>query len=149
MKSTIAAFSVLALLLAAPTQGKPKKRDLKDRKWIEGKIVCVGCYLESLEGGADAQCTLHAKHAQGLLDRDGALWTFVDNERGHHLITAKELRDRDVQVFGWTWSKAQYIEAYKYRVKTGDRWVVWDYCKTCGFEQGDNGDTGLCPECRE
>lgn len=149
MKCAIVAVIGLAVVSATLSQDKPKKRELKDRKWIEGKIVCIGCHLESLEGGADAQCTLHAKHAQGLLAKDGTLWTFVNNERGHHLIAAKELRDRDVQVFGWTWAKAQYIEAYKYRVQTGDRWVSWDYCRTCGFEQGDNGDTGLCPECRE
>jgi hypothetical protein len=149
MKTLTVVLSALAFL-GTSFQDKPKKRDLQDRKWIEGKIVCIGCHLESLERGADAQCTLHAKHAQGLLAKDGALWTFVDNERGHHLIVAKTLRDKEIQVYGWSWPKAQYIEAYKYRVKAGgDKWVVWDYCKTCGFEQGDNGDTGLCPECRE
>jgi len=131
------AASVLALLaiLAASAQDKPqpgpkKKRDLKDRAWVQGKIVCAGCHLESLEGGADSQCTLHSKHALGFLKDDGTLWTFVDNERGHPVITNKELRDKPIQVYGWTFAKSQYVELYKYKIKVGDAWEIWDYCKT-------------------
>lgn len=107
-----------------------KKRDPKDRVEIAGKIVCIGCTLENQEGGADAQCTLHAKHAQGLLAADGTLWTFVDNAKGHLVITNAKLRDKEVKVLGWKFPKAQYLELSKYQVKEGDKWIGWDYCKT-------------------
>ena len=132
LKAVVPALALLAIL-AASAQDKQqprKKRDLKDRAWIQGKIVCVGCHLEGLEGGADSQCTLHSKHAQGFLKDDGTLWTIVDNERGHPVITKKELRDKQVQVYGWTFAKSQYFELYKYKIKTGDTWEGWDYCKT-------------------
>lgn len=109
---------------------KPEKRKPSDRQWIEGRIVCVGCALENQDGGADSQCTLHAKHAQGLLAADGTLWTFVDNARGHHVVTNAKLRDKEVKVFGWKFAKAQYVEVSKYQLKTGDKWVGYDYCKT-------------------
>lgn len=79
MKTLVAVCALLAVA-AAPEQAK--KRDLKDRVEIAGKIVCIGCTLEK-ESGAEAQCTLHSKHAQGLLDAEGKLWTFVDNAKGH------------------------------------------------------------------
>ena len=122
----MAAFAAIA----AAAQEKPKPRDNKDRLEIAGKIVCIGCALANQEGGAEAQCTLHAKHAQGLLAADGTLWTFVDNARGHLVITNAKLKDKDVKVLGWKFAKAQYVEISKYQVKEGDKWVAWDYCKT-------------------
>ena len=32
--------------------------------------------------------------------------------------------------------------------KEGDKWVAYDYCKTCGFEPGDNKDKDLCDDCK-
>ncbi|MBI2898555.1 MAG: hypothetical protein HYY17_00035 [Planctomycetes bacterium] len=123
--------AALALLtITVQGQDKFKKRDLKDRVEVAGKIVCIGCTLEQREGGADAQCTLHAKHAQGLLLEDGTLWTFVDNARGHHAITNRKLLGRDVKVLGWKFPKAKYVELWKYQVKEGDAWVAYDFCKT-------------------
>jgi hypothetical protein len=146
MKTMAAVMAVLAL--AAEAQEKFKKRDLKDRQEISGKIVCIGCTLEQQDGGADSQCTLNAKHAQGLLMADGTLWTFVDNARGHHLITTDKLKGKEVKVLGWKFPKAQYIEAWKFQLKDGDKWVPYDYCKVCGFEAGhDNKDRDLCDDC--
>lgn len=132
----------------SPGQDKARKRDLKDRADIPGTIVCIGCTLEK-EAGADAQCTLHSKHAQGLLMADGALWTFVDNAKGHLVAGNDKLRGKEVKIFGWKYAKSQYIEVFKYQVKDGDKWIAWDYCKTCGFEKGDNKDTDLCEDCKE
>jgi hypothetical protein len=125
-----AALLALAATAAAVAQEKFRKRDNKDRQELAGKIVCVGCTLENQEGGANAQCTLHAKHAQGLLMADGTLWTFVDNAKGHLVITDTKLKDKEVKVLGWKFPKAQYIELSKYQVKEGDKWVPYDYCKT-------------------
>ena len=111
------------------TQEKPEKRKMKDRKWVEGKIVCIGCQLEK-ERGVNSQCTLHAKHAQGFLDKDGRIWTLVDNARGHGVIANAKLRGKNIRLFGWQFKKHQYLELWKYALKQKDAWVGWDYCKT-------------------
>lgn len=143
---------ILPVLLFATAlfaeDAKPAPRALADRVEIEGTIVCIGCTLEKTDG-ADAQCTLNSKHAQGLLMADGTLWTFIDNARGHLVITNAKLRDKEVRILGWKSPKAQYIEVSKYEVKDGDKWVAYDYCKNCGFEPGDNHDKGVCEDCEK
>jgi len=146
MKTITAVVAVLAL--AGVAQEKFKKRDLKDRQEISGRIVCIGCTLEQQDGGADSQCTLHARHAQGLQMGDGTLWTLVDNGRGHPLITTDKWKGKEVKLAGWKFPKAQYIEVWKFQVKEGDRWVAYDFCKVCGYEAGhDNRDRDLCDDC--
>ena len=130
MKTIAAVVAVLAL--AGVAQEKFKKRDLKDRQEFAGKIVCIGCTLERQDGGADSQCTLHAKHAQGFLAADGALWTIVDNGRGHAVITNPRLKDKEIKILGWKFPKAQYLELWKFQLKDGDKWIAYDYCKVCG-----------------
>ncbi len=137
---------LLASTLALAGDSPAKKRELKDRVEIPGTIVCIGCTLEAW--GADAQQTLYTKHAQGLLLPDGTLWTFVDNAKGHGVVTDTKLRDKEVKVLGWKFAKAQYVEISKYSVKEGDKWVAYDFCKNCGWEAGDNLDTDLCEDCR-
>jgi hypothetical protein len=138
-------------LACLAAQDKPQsKRKLEDRQWIEGKIVCLGCTLAAQEGGAESECTLHAKHAQGLLAPDGTLWTFVHNTKGNCVMTDERLRDKEVKIFGWKFAKAQYIEVFKYQVKEGDKWRPYDFCKVCKFEPDhDNKDTDFCPDCKE
>ena len=147
------AIPVLALFaLAVPPaspQDAPRKRDLEDRQEIAGKIVCIGCTLQALPGGADSQCTLHAKHAQGLLLPDGTLWTFVDNARGHPVLTNAKLRDREVKVLGWRFPKAQYVELWRYDLREGESWVAYDWCRNCGFEKGSHADRDLCEDCEK
>ncbi len=149
--SIIAAMAVLGLAAAALTalagEEPVKKREYKNRQEYVGTIACIGCELE--KRGADAQVALHSKHAQGLLGADGTLWTFIDNARGHHLITHKKLLGKEVKVVGWKFPKTQYIEAWSYFIKKGEKWVHWDYCKICGFEPGDHKGTDLCPGCAE
>ncbi|MBI2931960.1 MAG: hypothetical protein HYY16_09935 [Planctomycetes bacterium] len=123
--------SLLVIVMGIALVGQEfRKRDNKDRQEFAGRIVCVGCTLEKQEGGAEAQCTLHAKHAQGLLRVDGTLWTFVDNARGHAVITNAKLREKEIKILGWRFPKAQYIEVSKYQIKEGERWVPYDFCKT-------------------
>jgi len=144
---TLALF-VAILVVPAAAQDKAPKRDLKARVEIAGKIVCVGCTLEK-EAGADPQCTLHSKHAQGLQGTDGLLYTFLDNAKGHIVMTNDKLRGKEVKILGWKYPKSQVVEVFKYQVKEGDKWVAWDYCKTCGFEKGDNKDADLCEDCKK
>jgi len=149
----------LALTIAALSLGIPgftqddartfKKRELAARVEVPGTIVCIGCTLERRDGGADAQCTLHARHAQGLRCADGTLWTFVDNAKGHLVITDAKLRGKEVKVLGWKFPNAQYVEVSKYQVLQKDKWVAYDYCTNCGFEPGDNSDRDLCDDCAD
>ncbi|MHC4669898.1 MAG: hypothetical protein ACYTFD_16025 [Planctomycetota bacterium] len=143
--AAVLAFAGIAVF----AQDKFTLRENKSRTEFAGKIVCIGCHLQRRDGGADSQCTLHTKHAQGLVTEDGWLWTFVDNTKGHHLITTKKLLGKEIKVLGWTFPKSKYIEVSKYQIKKGDEWVAYDYCKVCGFEPGDNNDTDLCEECQE
>jgi hypothetical protein len=142
---TLLMIVALAAVAVLP-QEKAKKRELKDRIEIPGTIVCIGCTLEK-EAGAEAQCTLHAKHAQGLLAADGTLWTLVDNAKGHIVMTNEKLRGKEVKLLGWKYPKAQYVEISKYQLNEGGKWVAYDYCKSCGFEPGDNHDRDLCDDC--
>ena len=139
--------TLIALIVVLGAQDGAKKRELKDRVEVPGTIVCIGCTLEK-RSGADAQCTLHAKHAQGLLGPDGTLHTFVDNAKGHLVIANDKLRGKEVKILGWTYAKSNYIEVSKYQVKEGGQWVAFDYCKTCGFEKGDHKDADLCEDCK-
>ncbi len=124
---------------APPAEGKQKAE-------IVGTVVCVGCHLEK-EHGAVAECTLHSKHAQGLLAEDGRLFTFLHNARGHTLVTDKKLLGKTLKVEGFTFPKAQVLEITRYSVKDGNAYVLWDYCKLCGFEKGDNQGRDLCTDC--
>jgi len=144
----------LAMMLALVgmvglAQDELKLRENKDRIEFTGTIVCIGCHLQKQPGGANAECTLHAGHAQGLVTEDGWLWTFVDNTKGHHLITNKKLLGKEIKVLGWTFPKSKYIEVSKYELKQDGEWVAYDYCRVCGFEPGDHEDTDLCEDCRE
>lgn len=145
----LAALLTLAAAGLAVADGAARKRDLKERIELEGTIVCIGCTLEQQDGGADAQCTLFAKHAQGLQLADGTVWTFVDNARGHGLITNEKLRGKAIKLLAWKFPKAQYLEAWRYSLKQGDAWEQYDFCKACGWEAGDNQDTDTCEDCRE
>lgn len=140
------AFFLALVAIGTLPQEAPRKRTLAERTEIPGTIVCVGCELEKT-AGADAQCELHAKHAQGLRDPDGNLWTFLDNARGHALVTQGRYRDRDVKILGWKYPKARYVEVWKYQIKSGDQWFGYDFCKHCGWERGDNLDKDVCPGC--
>lgn len=151
-----AAAAVALGLVAARAQDKPPadpadapvaKRTLAQRVEIPGRIVCIGCWLDK-RAGAESQCTLHAKHAQGLLAADGTLWTLVDNARGHGVITKAKLRDKEIEIKGWRYPKGQYVEVWSYQLRDGGAWTGWDWCKVCGWEVGDHKDTDLCDGCR-
>lgn len=149
MKKLIALVAVAAVSAGIAFAGDTpvKLRDNKDRIEIPGTMVSVGATLEAL--GANAQDTLYTKGALGLQDADGLLWTFVDNEKTHGVIRDGKLKGKEVKIMGWKFPKAQYIEISKYQVKQGDKWVGYDYCKTCGWEPGDHKDIDLCAECAE
>ncbi len=147
MKKTVTFLALAAVSAGIALAGDApvKLRDNKDRIEIPGKFVSVGAALEAL--GANAQDSLYTKGALGLEAPDGTLWTFVDNEKTHGVIRDGKLKGKEVKILGWKFPKTQYVEISKYQLKDGERWIAYDYCKTCGWEPGDHHDTDLCDEC--
>lgn len=139
-------LALLALPLAVLAGDEKKKRDFTKLAPVTGAVICLGCELE--KEGADAQCTLNAKHAQGLKDADGNLWSFVDNQRGHGVITNEKLRGSEIRAKAWKFEKGRFLELWQYEVKDGDKWVLWSWCKNCGWEKGDHGEEDLCEDCK-
>ncbi len=135
----------IAAVLAAAAGGAEGTVQ-KEETVKEGQLVCVGCHLEK-EHQAQAQCTLYGKHAQGLLAADGSVWTLLDNARGHCLVTDRKLAGKPIRIHGWGFPKTQILEVRTFELKKGDRWVGYDYCKNCGFEEGDNHGKDLCGGC--
>ena len=146
MRDILKGLAVVVLAAAAVALGaEPSKKEPVVK---EGEIVCVGCHLEK-EFGAEPQCTLYAKHAQGFLASDGTLWTVLDNTRGHHLVTEKKLQGKPMRFHGYAFPKTQVLEARTYELKEGDAWVAYDYCRECGWEKGDNKGLDLCEDCQK
>lgn len=146
MKKLCLALLILPLVAAAGDDAG-KKKDFKKLVVVQGTLVCIGCELE--KDGADAQCTLHTKHAQGLKDSDGLIWTILDNAHGHGVITNEKWRGKEAKLHAWRFEKAQYLEAWSVELKDGDKWVPYAFCKDCGWEKGDHGESDLCDDCKE
>lgn len=144
------ALVALTVCLAAAASLAVAQDAKAERKKVElpGKLACIGCHLEKSHG-AEAQCTLHAKHAQGFIADDGTIYTILDNGRGHLLITEKKLTGAAIKLEGYVFPKAQVIEVIRYARKDGEKWVQHDYCKQCGFEPGDNKGKDLCADCEK
>jgi hypothetical protein len=142
-------FALVAALAAVATfaAGAAAAAE-KQRIEVAGTLVCLGCHLEK-EYGAEAQCTLHAKHAQGFLAEDGTLYTLLDNGRGHLLITEKKLAGAPLRLEAYAFPKTQILEVIRFKKKEGGEWVQHDYCRNCGFEKGDHPGRDLCEECAE
>lgn len=144
---TLVALAATTAGIALAGDAPARLRENKDRAEFAGTMVSLSAALEAL--GANAQDTLYTKGSLALQDADGLLWTFVDNEKGHGVIKDAKLKGKEVRILGWKFPKTQIIEISKYQLKDGEKWVAYDYCKTCGWEPGDHGDTDLCPGCAE
>ena len=142
----LSAVALVLFLLGFAAARADDAKAAKKKEALTGRLVCIGCHLEK-EFGADAQCTLHAKHAQGFLADDGTLYTILDNGRGHILITEKKLLDAPIRLECFTFPKTQVLEAIRFSKKDGEKWVQYDYCKNCGFEPGDHAGRDLCDDC--
>jgi len=138
---------VLVPLFVLAEDREAKTPDFSKQTVVTGTFVCIGCELG--KEGADAQCTLHGGHTLGFRDGDGALWTFVDNKRGHPLAANAKLRDREARLKGWAYPKHRYFEAWQYELKDGDAWVMHSWCDNCRWEKGDHGEKDLCEDCEE
>jgi hypothetical protein len=140
-------LAVLGGGLALAGDAQPKMRKNEDRIKIPGTFVSIGETLAKL--GANAQDSLHTRGALGLLAKDGALWSFVDNAKGHGVITNPKWKGKATRIFGWRFPKTRFIEISKFEIQDGGTWVAYDYCKSCGWEPGDNHDRDLCDDCAE
>lgn len=129
---------------------KVKERDLKDRVWMEGKIVAIDAWLKE-KHGAKSEATLYSKGRMGFVKKsDGTLHTFIDNTRGHNFLGRKKLKGQEIKVQGWAFKNTNYVEIWRYQLKKDGKWIDYDFCKDCGgFEKGYHKDKDLCPNCLE
>ena len=82
-----------------------------DKITLKGNLLCVGCNLKKLNG-ANAQCSLFAHHAVGFKTEDGTIWNIIDNAKGHDIIRAHTLLEKNVPatITGWIYPIAHAIE---------------------------------------
>ena len=96
-------------------KGEYKRKD-EQKKYIVGKIVNIAYELQHRPGGADSQDSLFSKGRQGLQTSDKSIWTFVDNIKGQDLQWNKKYLGKFVNVEGWIFYDAQYIEIDKFTI---------------------------------
>lgn len=82
-----------------------------DKITLKGNLLCVGCSLKKLNG-ANAECSLFAHHAVGFKTEDGTIWNIIDNAKGHDIIKAHTLLEKNVPatITGWIYPIAHAIE---------------------------------------
>lgn len=105
---TVVFMFVLASLSFAGGWDKTKGTD---KVTLKGTLLCVGCNLKKMSG-ANAQCNLYAHHAIGFKTEDGLIWNILENEKGHDIVRAHKLVEKNVPatITGWIYPVANAIE---------------------------------------
>ena len=82
-----------------------------DKVTVKGTLLCVGCNLKKMSG-ANAQCDLYAHHAIGFKTEDGVIWNILENAKGHDIVRAHRLLEKNVPatITGWIYPIANAIE---------------------------------------
>ncbi len=82
-----------------------------DKVTVKGTLLCVGCNLKRM-GGANAQCDIYANHAIGFKAEDGIIWNILENAKGHDIVRARRLLEKNVPatITGWIYPIAHIIE---------------------------------------
>lgn len=112
MKRIIALTVVFVFALASLSfAGGWDKTKGTDKVTLKGTLLCIGCNLKKM-GGANAQCNLYAHHAIGFKSEDGLMWNILNNEKGHDIIMAHKLLEKNVPatITGWIYPVANVIE---------------------------------------
>ncbi|HBR21141.1 MAG TPA: hypothetical protein DD713_01010 [Nitrospiraceae bacterium] len=101
---------IFAMASLAFAGGWDKEKGM-DKITLKGNLLCVGCSLKKLNG-ANAECSLFAHHAVGFKTEDGTIWNIIDNAKGHDIIRAHTLLEKNVPatVTGWIYPIAHAIE---------------------------------------
>lgn len=78
---------------------------------LKGNLICVGCNLKKMSG-ANAQCDLYAQHSIGFKTEDGTIWNILENAKGHDIVKAHTLLEKNVPatITGWIYPIANMIE---------------------------------------
>lgn len=82
-----------------------------DTVTLKGSLICVGCNLKKMSG-ANAQCDLYAQHSIGFKTEDGTIWNIIENAKGHDIVKAHTLLEKNVPatITGWIYPVANMIE---------------------------------------
>jgi len=114
-------FSVRGAIAETETPGfSPTAEDfefpLQDLEEMKGEVIWLQGGLK--RGDPSPYQNPHlplAAYEQGLLDREGNLWTFLDNPKGRELRYNKLLRGKVIEVKGWFYDRTQIIEVYSWK----------------------------------
>ena len=125
------ALSVAGLVWSGEKDVKAvKKSQAKRDITLEGKAVCIGCQLKKAEG-AHSACKIYG-HKHGLMDKEGRLYTFVENDRSVQLIKGEGVHGKRIKVKGDLFPQAQYIDLKSYEVEEEEgKWVEMAWCEHC------------------
>jgi hypothetical protein len=105
---TIVLLFVLSSIAFAGGWDKSKGTD---KVTVKGNLLCVGCNLKKMSG-ASAQCDIYAHHAIGFKTEDGVIWNIIENAKGHDIVRAHRLLEKNVPatITGWIYPVAHAIE---------------------------------------
>lgn len=106
-------FTVVSLFAMASMSfaGGWDKAKGMDTVTLKGNLICVGCNLKKMSG-ANAQCDLYAQHSIGFKTEDGTIWNIIENAKGHDIVKAHTLLEKNVPatITGWIYPIANMIE---------------------------------------
>lgn len=105
---TVVSVFVMASMSYAGGWDKAKGMDTVT---LKGNLICVGCNLKKMSG-ANAQCDLYAQHSIGFKTEDGTIWNIIENAKGHDIVKAHTLLEKNVPatITGWMYPIANMIE---------------------------------------
>lgn len=107
-------FTVVSLFAMASMSfagGWDKAKGMEMTTLMKGNLLCVGCNLKKVSG-ANAQCDLYSQHSIGFKSEDGTIWNIIENAKGHDIVKAHTLLEKNVPatITGWMYPIANMIE---------------------------------------
>lgn len=109
---------IMVMTASSAVAGGWDKAKGTDKVTLKGTLICVGCNLKKMSG-ANAQCDLYAQHAIGFKTEDDVIWNILDNAKGHDIIKAHSLLEKNVPatISGWIYPIAHIIEIDEIKVE--------------------------------
>jgi len=126
---SISLFIALVALSVSFAAIAGEKTKASTTQTVSGKLVCIGCSLNHSDG-AQAQCNDYG-HKGALQTSNGALWSFLENDRSQRLRTDKTLLGKEVKVTSHLIEKAKTIDVDSYEVN-GKKMMWCEKCKSMG-----------------
>jgi len=81
---------------------------------LHGHIDCISCFLAQTEH-TENHCSEYG-HYYGLITDTGEIYSFVSNELSNEIQTHSEYAHQDVELTGWVFHQANFIEIENYQI---------------------------------